>query len=156
MTQTRMHEIELLLNPYDSIMNSGETLMSIGGGSWIELLLNSGTYITPESYTALYTSPTSLHPPLQLRLTVPDEPGFLLEKVPVQTIKQVWAILEVVREQCWVNEIIKGCEWVPEDPDSVMNMPAANAMDTTEEATDVELQAILSGTSQGSFESLSM
>lgn len=41
------------------------------------------------------TSPTSAHPPLLLRLTAPNEPGFILEKIPVQTVKQVWGILEV-------------------------------------------------------------
>jgi hypothetical protein len=41
------------------------------------------------------TSPTSAHPPLQLRLTAPEEPGFRLEKVPVHSMKEVWGILEV-------------------------------------------------------------
>lgn len=41
------------------------------------------------------TSPGGLHPPLQLRLTPPDEPGFILERVPVRNIQEVWGILEV-------------------------------------------------------------
>ena len=36
----------------------------------------------------------SLHPPLQLRLTAPDEPGFRVERVPVRTLNEVWAIME--------------------------------------------------------------
>lgn len=44
------------------------------------------------------TSPTSLHPPLQLKLTSPDEPGFRLEKVPVRNMKEVLAILEVLNQ----------------------------------------------------------
>ncbi len=37
-----------------------------------------------------------MHPPLQLRLTAPEEPGFILEKVPVHSIKEVWGVLEVM------------------------------------------------------------
>lgn len=40
-------------------------------------------------------SPSSAHPPLHLRLTSPEEPGFLLENVPVHSMKEVWGILEV-------------------------------------------------------------
>lgn len=40
-------------------------------------------------------SPTSAHPPLQLRLTAPEEPGFFLQKVPVNSMKEVWGVLEV-------------------------------------------------------------
>lgn len=36
-----------------------------------------------------------MHPQLQLRLTAPEEPGFVLEKVPVRSLKEVWGILEV-------------------------------------------------------------
>ena len=36
-----------------------------------------------------------MHPPLQLRLLVPEEPGFLLERVPVHSMREVWGILEV-------------------------------------------------------------
>jgi hypothetical protein len=44
-------------------------------------------------------SPTAAHPPLHLRLTAPDEPGFRLEKVPVHSLKEVWGILEVSQSQ---------------------------------------------------------
>lgn len=68
--------------------------------------------VSPERYTALYVcpntlartaligvycqrSPNALHPPLQLRLTAPEEPGFTLERVPVHSMKEIWGILEV-------------------------------------------------------------
>lgn len=99
-------------------------------------------------------------------MTAPDEPGFFLEQVPVQTAKQVWAILEVrksviistprrldshyssdqvVREQCWLNETIKGCDWISEDPDSVLPTDPKDAMEISEDATEAELQAVLGG-----------
>lgn len=40
-------------------------------------------------------SPNSIHPPLKLRLMPPEEPGFVLERVPVHSMKEVWGILEV-------------------------------------------------------------
>lgn len=69
--------------------------------------------MSPERYTAIYVniflyiwksithnvyfqkSPNSIHPPLQLRLMATEEPGFLLERVPVHSMKEVWGILEV-------------------------------------------------------------
>ena len=48
----------------------------------------------------IQTSPTSLHPPLQLRLNTPDEPGFVLETVPVRSLKEVWSVLEVGAMLC--------------------------------------------------------
>lgn len=43
----------------------------------------------------LQTSPASKHPPLRLRLTAPNEAGFLLEKVPVNSLKEIYGVLEV-------------------------------------------------------------
>ena len=52
-------------------------------------------------------SPTSAHPPLQLRLTAPEEPGFVLERVPVKTLKEIWGILEVrFMEQISLQDLI--------------------------------------------------
>lgn len=72
--------------------------------------LNPTSQFSAERYSALYVSsygvflrllityqesPTGLHPPLHLRLTSPEEPGFFLEQVPVHSMKEVWGILEV-------------------------------------------------------------
>jgi hypothetical protein len=101
-------------------------------------------------------SPRNLHPPLQLHLKAPEEPGFFLERIPIRTLKQVWGVLEVspltfsgclptligqqiVREQCWLNEILTGIQWTPQGP-------ASNTQPSEpEEATEDELQAVLSG-----------
>ncbi|KAF5386175.1 hypothetical protein D9615_002383 [Tricholomella constricta] len=135
MSQSRMREIELAVNPLGGIDTLNPvTMMSFGTGSWVDLLLNSAASVSPERYTALYTSPTSVHPPLQLRLTAPEEPGFRLEKVPVHNMK------EVVREQCWLNEILSGCQWTAEGlKNSKDELPQENP------ATEEELQAVLNG-----------
>ncbi|EJD52546.1 hypothetical protein AURDEDRAFT_149252 [Auricularia subglabra TFB-10046 SS5] len=87
-------------------------------GSWVDLLLNPTKGATSTSYISLYRSPHNLHPLLKLRLTTPNEPGFILGQVPVKSMEQVWAIMEIVREQAWINEILTTCDWIPDMIDS--------------------------------------
>ncbi|OBZ67218.1 Tripeptidyl-peptidase sed3 [Grifola frondosa] len=131
MSQSRMREIELVVNPFSGMDHIGDVpMMSFGTGSWLDLLLNPHNPISPERYTAIYTSPTSAHPDLQLRLTAPEEPGFMLEKVPI------------VREQCWLNEVLTGCQWTPEGLFGGLLDEEMEDADVTED----DLQAILKGT----------
>ncbi|KAF8813664.1 hypothetical protein BYT27DRAFT_6350544 [Phlegmacium glaucopus] len=144
-SQSRMKEIELVVNPLggiDSLNGVSDMLSFSPTTSWIDLLLNPGATASPEQYTALYKSPNSMHPPLQLRLTTPEEPGFLLERVPVHSMKEVWGILEVVREQCWLNEILLGCTWTTEGS----QQPEEENIQDESIPTEADLQAILSGT----------
>ncbi|PCH43561.1 hypothetical protein WOLCODRAFT_103768 [Wolfiporia cocos MD-104 SS10] len=143
MSQSRMREIELVVNPLSGMDHIGSMpMMAFGTGSWLDLLLNPDNPISPERYTAVYTSPMSAHPPLQLRLTAPEEPGFILEKVPVRSLKEIWGVLEVVKEQCWLNETLRGYHWLPEglatgEPDDEMS---------DDESMERDLQAVLKGT----------
>lgn len=93
-------------------------------------------------------------------MTPPDESGFILERVPVRNIQEVWGILEVrwrpdksvcrrsneclpqqiVREQSWLNETLLACQWIPE----TMKDPDAFEMEDLDVADD-ELRAVLSG-----------
>ncbi|KAK7035222.1 hypothetical protein VNI00_011989 [Paramarasmius palmivorus] len=126
MSQSRMRDIELVINPFSSMEAlSPVGMMSFGSGSWVDLL----------------RSPTSSHPPLQLRLTAPEEPGFMLEKVPVHSMKEAWGVLEVVREQCWLNETLLSCQWSPEG----LNLSSEQPPQDIEVNEDV-LQAVLDGT----------
>lgn len=94
-------------------MASSQTNGSGGTGrSWVDLLVNKN--LSAEYYTATYKSPNDTHPPLHLRLLAPVEPGFLLQRVPVRSVKQVSRVLEVVREQCWLNESLSILQWSPE------------------------------------------
>lgn len=51
--------------------------------------------------------------------------------------------MQIVREQCWLNEILTSCQWVPEG----LNLNPAPAPDAPEDtmATDEDLQAVLKG-----------
>ncbi|EIW60768.1 uncharacterized protein TRAVEDRAFT_71063 [Trametes versicolor FP-101664 SS1] len=144
MSQSRMHEIELAVNPFGAMDHlQSVQMLPFGSGSWVDLLLNSQTTISPERYTTVFTSPTAVHPPLQLRLTTPDEPGFMLEAVPVRSLKEVWSILEIVREQCWLNETLTSCTWIPEG----LTLPETDTSDDME-VTESDLQSVLKGTVQ--------
>ncbi|KAF8170244.1 hypothetical protein K438DRAFT_1854278 [Mycena galopus ATCC 62051] len=141
-SQSRMREMELVVHPLSGMDSLSMGMMSFGTGSWVALLLNPSNPVSSERYTAVYRSPTSKHPPLQLRLTLPEEPGFLLGKVPVHSMKEVWGILEVVREQCWLNEILLSCQWTTEG----ISKDADEVPVDESEATEDELQTVLTGT----------
>ena len=56
--------------------------------------------------------------------------------------------IQIVKEQCWLNEALVGCQWSPESPPTGGNagtkpIPIIPAEDATED----ELQAVLSGMS---------
>ena len=78
----------------------------------------------------------------------------MLQKVPVHSMREIWGILEVfippacafvrdslhrqvVRDQCWLNEILLGCQW------SIATLEEIEPAEG--EATDEELEAALSG-----------
>lgn len=106
-------------------------------GNWVGLLLDP-SQPAAEHYIATYKSPSSMHPPLRLRLTSPNEAGFLLGKVPVRSLQEVWGILEIVRDQCWINEALKTVSWTREDASNVDE-------DFGDSATREELEALLNG-----------
>ncbi|THV06767.1 hypothetical protein K435DRAFT_743329 [Dendrothele bispora CBS 962.96] len=142
MSQSKMREIELVINPLSSMETLNPVgMMSYGTGSWVDLLLNPSNHVSSERYTAVYTSPTGAHPPLKLHLTSPEEPGFVLQKVPVHSMREVWGVLEVVREQCWLNETLSACKWSTEGLKFGVNESQGD-----EGATEEELEAVLSGT----------
>ncbi|KAH7108211.1 hypothetical protein BKA62DRAFT_681474 [Auriculariales sp. MPI-PUGE-AT-0066] len=101
----------------------------VWSGSWIDLLASNSFHIphSTDSHTAegpheSSRSPHHRHPPLRLRLSCPNEPGFVLGRVPVKTIEQVWSVLEIVRDQAWLNQLIQTVDWIQEQPD-VPHMP---------------------------------
>jgi len=52
----------------------------------------------------------------------------------------LFGLVKVVREQCWLNEILNGCHWTTEG----LTMDA-DELPKESEATEEELQAILDG-----------
>ncbi|KZV62816.1 hypothetical protein PENSPDRAFT_590823 [Peniophora sp. CONT] len=146
LSQTRMREIEGVINPLGdlgSISAPGATMSFGTTRTWLDMLLMPNqTYPSPERYTAVYTSPSGAHPALDLRVSGMQEPGYMLERVQVYSMKEAWAIMEIVREQCWLNESLRLCEWTPNTPSLVPNTDDTGTVNATED----ELDAVLSGT----------
>ncbi|KAI6131631.1 hypothetical protein EDD16DRAFT_870110 [Pisolithus croceorrhizus] len=116
--------------------------------SWVDMLLNPTS--SGEHYKSTYHSPSGAHPPLNLRLSVPQEPGFLLQRVPVRTTNQVSRVLEIVREQCWLNELLLMSQWQPEDTavppqdPTAIDPPSSSTGATVADATEL-LASLLEG-----------
>ncbi|KAG8213996.1 hypothetical protein J3R82DRAFT_10746 [Butyriboletus roseoflavus] len=132
---------------FNGFMMGPSHAQSIDSGSWVDLLLNNGS--PAEYYKATYNSPSQAHPPLGLRLAAPQEPGFLLQEVPVKTASEVSHILDIVREQCWLNELLGMLQWqpdsttlAPKDPTSVLSASGVEV----EEPESLELASVLAGT----------
>ncbi|KAH9002498.1 hypothetical protein EDB83DRAFT_2237698 [Lactarius deliciosus] len=141
-SQSRMLEIARAVQPQELSYSGTWPRLAFMTGSWVDMLLNSEGALSSERYTATYVSPTNMHPPLRLTLTAPDEPGFLLERVQVYNMQEAWAVLEIVREQCWLNEVLNGIAWMPE----VVAGPPVLGDNPEAVATEEDLRALLSGT----------
>ncbi|KAG1884223.1 uncharacterized protein F5891DRAFT_1122391 [Suillus fuscotomentosus] len=146
MCQSRMRVIQGIVEsrPIDMISMGN---MSSMGSIWVDLLVNNNS--SAEYYTATYKSPNDIHPPLHLRLLAPPEPGFLLQRVPVRSVKQVSRVLEVVRGQCWLNESLSILQWSPETPVLKSSHRPSNAeqgMPPEDAASTTLLASVLAGT----------
>ncbi|KAI6134610.1 hypothetical protein EV401DRAFT_1846272 [Pisolithus croceorrhizus] len=152
MSQTRMQAIQSFLG----VDVATDILMSIGtpaGASVNSGLGGMGSFgsMSQLNFNNFSTSQTTgAHPPLNLRLSVPQEPGFLLQRVPVRTTNQVSRVLEIVREQCWLNELLLMSQWQPEDTavplqdPTAIDPPSSSTGGTVANATEL-LASLLEG-----------
>ncbi|KZT41529.1 hypothetical protein SISSUDRAFT_1031224 [Sistotremastrum suecicum HHB10207 ss-3] len=144
MTQTRMKEIYSIIDAREAPMNPD--IIGFGTGSgWIDLLFNPTSPSVHEKYTTIIKSPSSAHPPIHVMVESPEEPGFILGAVPVRTLRQVWAVLEVVKEQCWINGFLQEYSWQPEI--STWHEPYRTEPEPVLGSAE-ELAALLNGTLQ--------
>ncbi|KAG8995425.1 hypothetical protein FRB94_009737 [Tulasnella sp. JGI-2019a] len=80
--------------------------------AWMDLLVDSGSQSRSQRYESYNTHATD-RPPLHHFLTPPNESGFLLGQTRVSKMSEVWRILEVVKEQAWLNDMLRGFHWRP-------------------------------------------
>ncbi|KAG8763577.1 hypothetical protein FRC11_001470 [Ceratobasidium sp. 423] len=92
-------------------MNLGMGLMSEENPGWVSMLLQKRSRVITEHLYTTQTSPNQLYPPIHLTLRIPDEAGFVLGRVRVRNMAEVWTTLEIVREQCWLNNIVASYGW---------------------------------------------
>ncbi|CAE6387799.1 unnamed protein product [Rhizoctonia solani] len=100
-------------------MNLGMGLMSGENPGWVSMLLQKRSRILTEHLYTTQTSPSQLYPPIHLTLRVPNEAGFVLGRVRVRNMAEVWSILEIVREQCWLNNTIASYVWEETPPQHI-------------------------------------
>ncbi|KAG8777299.1 hypothetical protein FRC12_000444 [Ceratobasidium sp. 428] len=105
------------------IAMSGIGFLSLGMGlinedsrGWVNMLLQRPVTMSTQQLYTVQKSPTQKHPPIQLTLRLPSESGFTLGRVRVRNMAEVWTTLEVVREQCWLNNLIASHEWSESPP----------------------------------------
>jgi hypothetical protein len=61
----------------------------------------------------------------------------------VKSMKEVWGVLEVVREQAWLSEMLLSLEWTPEGLNDISSQEKEEEEET--DATEDELNAVLDG-----------
>lgn len=83
-----------------------------------------------------------LHPPVKFTITNPTETGFIFGKIRVSRIAEVYRILELVREQAWLNDVLKSFEWSDEPHSLVLNNPGPEDIEQDDEEA---LEQLLKG-----------
>ncbi|KAG8713621.1 hypothetical protein FRC08_013026 [Ceratobasidium sp. 394] len=92
-------------------LNLGMGLINEDSRGWVDMLLQRANTAPAQQLYAVQKSPTQKYPPVQLTLRLPSESGFTLGRVRVRNMAEVWTTLEIVREQCWLNNMIAAHEW---------------------------------------------
>ncbi|KAG8908021.1 hypothetical protein FRB99_000839 [Tulasnella sp. 403] len=82
-----------------------------GSAGWVDLLIDPSNTLPCPRYVSEYTPLAPTHPSLQHLLTPPPGPGYTLGKVRVTRMSEVWRVIEIVKEQAWLNDILSGFKW---------------------------------------------
>ncbi|KAG9018090.1 hypothetical protein FRB90_012328 [Tulasnella sp. 427] len=78
------------------------------GPSWVDLLVDSKAILhSTKNNQKAYGS----NPAVQHLLATPTDPGFVLGSIRVNRMSDVWRILEIVKEQAWLNETLRSFQW---------------------------------------------
>lgn len=87
-----LHVLLLLLADYNTVKSYQS---NISGEIYLPLCALRSLPSDASLNGFVQTSTTSSYPELNLRLNAPQEPGFFLQRVQVQNMKELWSILEV-------------------------------------------------------------
>ncbi|KAF8335776.1 uncharacterized protein EI90DRAFT_256367 [Cantharellus anzutake] len=124
------------------LFNPTKTMQGTG---WFDRLVqpDSDLVIPFVQYHANITSPSQEHPPVQFSMLTPQEAGISLGRVPVTSLREVHAILEIVREGFWLSTFLRTAHWTPESSEqSGFYGVATKGLDPEE---DIDLDALLNG-----------
>jgi hypothetical protein len=86
------------------------------GPSWLDLAIDPQCTQPSRIYTSRYQPKSSANgddPDLVNTLMALSEPGVVLGKVPVRTLNEVYAVIQVVKEQIWLQSLLRGAGFRP-------------------------------------------
>ena len=87
------------------------------GPSWLDLAIDPHSTQRSRIYTSRYQPRSNTgdeNPDLLNTLMALAEPGLCLGKVPVRTLEEVYAVMLVVKEQIWLQSLLRGVGFRPE------------------------------------------
>jgi hypothetical protein len=122
-SQPRMRRIAATIN---LVTNSKDDqnfgLIGLTGGSnvlgpsWLDLAMDPQCTQPSRIYTSRYQPKSSANgddPDLVNTLMALTEPGVVLGKVPVRTLKEAYAVIQIVKEQIWLQSLLRGAGFRP-------------------------------------------
>ncbi|KAG8874941.1 hypothetical protein FRB97_005517 [Tulasnella sp. 331] len=93
-----------------TMMEGGGAYDAYAAPAWMDLLVNPKAKIRSQRYES-YSTRTTDRPPLHHFLAPSGEAGFVLGQIRVSKMSDVWRIVEVVKEQAWLNDTLRGFCW---------------------------------------------
>lgn len=121
-SQSRMKRIASIVDLGTNSRDDSYGLMGLTGSSdvqgpsWLDLAMDLHCTQSSRVYTSRYqpTSSTSNDTPdLINTLMALTEPGFALGKVIVQSLKEAYAVMRIVKEQIWLQSLLRGAGFRP-------------------------------------------
>ncbi|KAG8843775.1 hypothetical protein FRB96_003737 [Tulasnella sp. 330] len=94
-----------------TMMEGGGAYDAYAAPAWMDLLVNPKAKIRSQRYES-YSTRTTDRPPLHHFLAPSGEAGFVLGQIRVSKMSDVWRIVEVVKEQAWLNDTLRGFYWM--------------------------------------------
>ncbi|KAG8980417.1 hypothetical protein FRC05_006048 [Tulasnella sp. 425] len=83
---------------------------NFGSPGWVDLLLDPKAILHSTRYVS-HVKATGTNPAVQHLLSPPTDPGFVLGSIRVGRMSDVWRVLEIVKEQAWLNETLRSFQW---------------------------------------------
>lgn len=126
LSQSRMRRVVAAIN-HPSVRRNGIDGLDIlsltspptVGPSWLDLVLRTHHTDVAKVYTSRYRPPPSSNgdkedgPELLNTLMPLVEPGLSLGTIPVRTMEEVRKVIGIVKEQAWLNSLLKDAGFLP-------------------------------------------
>ncbi|KAG9046628.1 hypothetical protein FS837_003950 [Tulasnella sp. UAMH 9824] len=115
---------------------------NFGSPGWVDLLVDSKAILHSTRYVS-HVKATGSNPAIQHLLSPPTDPGFVLGSIRVGRMSDVWRVLEIVKEQAWLNETLRSFQWRIDSTTAKDEGKAAEAAKLLSD--EEELEALIQG-----------